>query len=97
MGVPVVSLVGEGHLSRVGASLLTAVGHAGWLAATPAAYVATAARLAADPAALAATRAALRAELHASPLLDHAGQAARFGAALRDVWSAWCSRAAQAA
>lgn len=96
MGVPVVSLVGEGHLSRVGASLLTAVGHAGWLAATPAAYVATAARLAADPAALAATRAALRAELHASPLLDHAGQAARFGAALRDVWSAWCSRAAQA-
>eukprot|EP01034_Spumella_vulgaris_P002553 gene2553-3320_t len=49
MGVPVVSLVGDRHLSRVGVSLLTAVGHADWLAASPADYVAIAARLAADP------------------------------------------------
>ena len=46
---------------------------------------------------LARIRAGLREALEHSPLLDHAGQAARFGAALRDCWAAWCSRAAAAA
>ena len=96
MGVPVVSRVGDCHLSRVGASLLTAVGHADWLAQTDDDYVRVAATLANDPAGLGRVRAGLRAELRASPLLDHAGQAARFGAALRACWGEWCACTARA-
>ncbi|MCX6951156.1 MAG: hypothetical protein NTV51_03080, partial [Verrucomicrobia bacterium] len=92
MGVPVVSLVGDRHMSRVGASLLTAVGRAEWLAQNADDYVRIATGLAGDPARLAAERSGLRAALAASPLLDHAGQAARFGAALRQCWAAWCAR-----
>ena len=90
MGVPVVSLVGDRHMARVGASLLAAVGHPEWAVATPAEYVSVAVRLAENRTTLAAIRAGLRAELQRSPLLDHAGQAARFGAALRHCWQYWC-------
>jgi protein O-GlcNAc transferase len=92
MGVPVVTLAGDRHTSRVGVSLLHAVGHSEWIAHDDADYVAKAAALAADPARLAAARAALREEMRRSPLLDHAGQAGRFGAALRQVWREWCTR-----
>jgi predicted O-linked N-acetylglucosamine transferase (SPINDLY family) len=90
MGVPVVSLVGDRHVARVGASLLAAVGHAEWAVPTPEAYVRQAVALARDPAALAQLRAGLRREMSRSPLLEHAGQAARFGAALRECWAHWC-------
>jgi protein O-GlcNAc transferase len=82
MGVPVVTRVGDRHASRVGASLLTAVGHPEWIARDWEEYVGIAAALARDPDRLAATRAGLRDELRNSPLLDHVGQAERFGAAL---------------
>ena len=42
---------------------------------------------------LAGLRSGLRAELQASPLLDHAGQSARFGAALRGCWAEACVEA----
>jgi len=29
--------------------------------------------------------------MRAGPLMDHAGQAARFGAALRQAWMEWCA------
>lgn len=93
MGVPVVTLVGDRHMSRVGASLLTAIGHPEWCANERDGYVRIATELAGDIARLAAIRAGLRAELHASPLLDFTGQAACFGAALRECWAAWCERA----
>jgi predicted O-linked N-acetylglucosamine transferase (SPINDLY family) len=92
MGVPVISLVGDRHMSRVGASLLTAVGRPEWLAQNADDYVHLAATLASEPARLAKERGSLRAALGASPLLDHAAQASRFGAALRDCWGAWCDR-----
>jgi predicted O-linked N-acetylglucosamine transferase (SPINDLY family) len=53
--------------------------------------------LAGDPARLSAVRQSLRREMTASPLLDHAGQAARFGAALRSCWTAWCEQTARKA
>ncbi len=86
MGRLVVTLAGDRHASRVGVSLLTAAGQADCVAATPGDYVKICARLAADPAALAARSAGLRAALQASPLLDHAAQARRFGAALHRCW-----------
>jgi predicted O-linked N-acetylglucosamine transferase (SPINDLY family) len=90
MGVPVVTLRGDRHAARVGASLLTAVGHPEWIADDKAAYVRIASELASDPARLKTLRTELRDDMKRSPLLDHAGQAARFGAALRACWIAWC-------
>lgn len=87
MGRPVVTLRGQRHASRVGASLLTAVGRESWIALDPAAYVACAASLAADRESLARWHSgALRAALQASAVLDHRAQAQRFGAALQACW-----------
>jgi predicted O-linked N-acetylglucosamine transferase (SPINDLY family) len=97
MGVPVVTLAGDCHMARVGSSLLTAIGRPEWIARHADDYVRIASRLAADPAHLVRMRRDLRATLQTSPLLDHAGQAARFGAALRSCWVARCVRAAAAA
>jgi len=90
MGVPVVSRLGDRHVSRVGASLLRAAGHPEWIAADDGQYVRIAAGLASDPVRLAALRRGLRAQMERSPLLDHAGQAAHFGRALRSCWQEWC-------
>ena len=96
MGVPVVSLAGDRHVSRVGASLLTAAGHPEWIAANASDYVKIAADLASDRVRLAALRGTLRDDLRRGPLLDHAGQGARFGAALRECWRRWCRAQATA-
>ena len=97
MGVPVVTLAGDRHMSRVGVSLLHAVNHAEWVATSAEAYLQLAMGLARDREQLARLRLSLRDELARSPLLDHAAQAARFGAALRSCWVAWCARPAKAA
>ena len=97
MGVPVVTLTGDRHASRVGTSLLTAVGHPEWIAGNWEEYVRLATGLAGDAARLATLRRNLRGQMQRSPLLDHAGQAACFGNALRTCWRAYCSRAAAAA
>lgn len=97
MGRPVVTLAGDRHAGRVGASLLTAVGRAGWVARSEAEYVRKARDLAHDPAALATEAAGLRAALQQSPLLDHAGQARRFGDALRALWRAQVAKWGRAA
>ncbi|HEY9154532.1 MAG TPA: hypothetical protein VIM69_05340, partial [Opitutaceae bacterium] len=85
-GVPVISLRGDRHASRVGASLLTAVGHPEWIAADTDAYVRIASDLATRRDQLPEIRAGLRLQMNASPLLDFKGQAARFGEALRACW-----------
>jgi predicted O-linked N-acetylglucosamine transferase (SPINDLY family) len=90
MGVPVVTIAGKAHSSRVGISLLSALGRPEWIASSPDGYVRRAAELAADLPRLAERRVQLRNELRASPLMDHAGQAERFSAALRACWVSWC-------
>ena len=97
MGVPVVTLAGDRHAARVGASLLNAVAHPEWIARDWDDYVAITAKLAANPSELERLGATLRDDLRASPLLDHAGQAARFGVALRKCWTSWCERRRQTA
>lgn len=97
MGVPVVALVGDRHMARVGASLLAACGHAEWAAADEEQYIACAAQLAADSTRLTALRAALRDDLRRSALLDHAGQAKHFADALRECWVNWCRRSGREA
>ena len=90
MGVPVISLVGDRHASRVGASLLHAVGHPEWLARDWNDYIVKAAACAGDQAGRTALRLRLREEMLASVLLDHRGQAGRFGEALREIWRQHC-------
>src|SRR5213076_2895248 len=92
MGVPVVSLAGNEHRSRHGASLLSAVGHREWIAGNRDEFVRIATGLASDPGRLAGIRKNLRADVRSSALLDHRAQAERFGSALRQCWGAWCSR-----
>ena len=98
MGVPVVTVIGDRHMSRVGASLLTAIGHPEWVAASTDDYVACAIGLVSNPERLSRLRAGLRPEMQRSPLLDHVGQAVRFGLAIRECWQEWCrkNRAEQA-
>jgi protein O-GlcNAc transferase len=82
MGVPVVTLRGDRHASRVGASLLTAVSHPEWIANSADEYVNIAATLAANRPALSTLRSQLRRDMAASILLDHSAQAARFADAI---------------
>ena len=93
MGVPVVSLIGDRHAARVGLSLLTAIGHAEWAAENEASYIEKAVTLAHDRARRSTLRESLRREVASSILCDHAGQAVRFEAALRQVWAEWCAEA----
>lgn len=95
MGRPVVTLAGNRHAARVGASLLTAIGHPELVAATTDEYVGTAVALASTPDALAAVSARLRADMGNSALCDHAAQSSRFAAALRACWRGRCATAAQ--
>ena len=97
MGVPIVTLAGDRHASRVGVSLLSAVGRTEWIARDWDEYVQRATALAFDGQARDHARRGLRDAMRASALMDHAGQAQRFSAALRGCWAAWCERAAVAA
>ncbi len=91
MGVPVVTLAGERHAARVGASLLGAAGFAAGIAERPMDYVTTARLLAEQQQLLSALRANLRAEMARSPLCDAAGHAKALEEAYRAVWQIWCA------
>jgi len=94
MGVPTITLSGDRHAARVGASIDTALGLAALIGVDEAGYVAAATRLAADVPALSALRAGLRARMQASPLCDAGGFARKFETALRYIWKDWCGSAA---
>jgi predicted O-linked N-acetylglucosamine transferase (SPINDLY family) len=91
MGLPVVSLAGQRHSGRVGASLLAHGGTGMEVAATPEDYVDLASSLAQAPERLAQFRFGVRETLLASPLMDGPGFAAKMEAAYRDVWRRWCA------
>jgi predicted O-linked N-acetylglucosamine transferase (SPINDLY family) len=91
MGVPMVSLVGDRFIARVGSSLLRAVGLGDLVADNVEDYVAIAARLAADVPRLQRVRATLRDDLLKSPLGDAPRFARNFEAALRQMWRTWCA------
>ena len=87
MGVPVVSLRGRTHTSRMGASLLGAIGQSDWVADSDARFAQVAARLASAPRELASWRAESRSRLRASALLDQPGFASAFEALLERAWA----------
>lgn len=81
MGVPTVTLVGDRHAARVGASIVSRLGHSDWAAKSPEAYVEIAAELARDEVRLASVRAGLRGQLLGSSLTD----AVRFAREMEDA------------
>jgi predicted O-linked N-acetylglucosamine transferase (SPINDLY family) len=88
MGVPVVTLAGQTHASRVGVSLLSNLGHPEWIATSPEGYVKIAVELAGDLPRLAQLRSTLRGRMEASPLMDAPGFAREIEAAYREMWRA---------
>jgi predicted O-linked N-acetylglucosamine transferase (SPINDLY family) len=92
MGVPVVTLAGDRHVSRVGVSLLTNLGYPELIAHTPDEYIRIAVDLAGDAPRLARLRTGLRQSMRASPLMDGPGYARRIEAAYRTLWHQWCAR-----
>jgi protein O-GlcNAc transferase len=86
MGVPVVTLAGRSHASRVGPSLLNAVGLADLVASSVPEYIEKAAALASEPARLARIRESLRATMAASPLCDGAAYCRRFEDLIEREW-----------
>jgi protein O-GlcNAc transferase len=88
----VVTLRGDRHAGRVGASLLTQVGLTELIADSVGAYVETAVALADDHPRLSDLHRSLRPRMAASPLCDAAAFARKMEAAYRTMWQRWCAR-----
>jgi predicted O-linked N-acetylglucosamine transferase (SPINDLY family) len=91
MGVPVISLVGQVTVSRVGLTLLTQLGLGTFAARSADQYLKTAVALASDLQSLAQIRASLRQRMLASNLCNPARHARELEAAYRKMWRDYCS------
>ena len=89
MGVPVVTLAGDRHVSRVGVSLLTAVGLEHLIAPTEDAYVQAACAFA-NQSTLRDLRTTLRPRMERSPLMDPVSHARAIQLAIRNIWRTHC-------
>jgi len=90
MGVPVVTLVGQAHLSRVGLSILSRLGLEFFAAESPDEYIAKASSLAANRPALAQLRLSMRARIAASGLCHARAFTRQLEQAYRRMWQNWC-------
>ena len=97
MGVPVITLAGNTHCSRVGVSLLTHLGLPELIATSEDHYRQLAATLAADLPRLTHLRHTLRERMQQSPLMAAARFARAIEAAYREMWHQWCARGGGAA
>jgi protein O-GlcNAc transferase len=86
MGVPVVTLSGSTHASRMGASILSAAKVGEQIAEDEDAYVNICRALAADVAKLAGLRARLRSRIASSPLMNYIQFARNFERTLLTAW-----------
>ena len=93
MGVPVITLAGPSHHSRVGCSILNHVGLSDLIAETPAQYIDTAIALASDVERLAGLQRQLRQRLQSSVLMDGTRLAKSVEQALEMMWSTYCASA----
>ena len=90
MGVPVVSMAGRTHASRVGVSLLSNIGLPELVAQTGEDYVKIAADLASDPSRLLHLRSTLRHRMETSPVMDAPQFARDVEDTYRQMWHQWC-------
>ena len=90
MGVPVLTLSGDRHVSRIGATMLNAVGLSEMVALNKNEFVQKAMRLANDPKGLMQLRAILRKRMKDSPLCNSRHFAHQIELAYREIWQRWC-------
>jgi predicted O-linked N-acetylglucosamine transferase (SPINDLY family) len=90
MGVPVVTMRGDRHAARVGASLLSQVDLRDLIANSVEEYVEIAAALARDSLRLTEYHRGLRSRMASSSLCDGRAFARKVEAAYRAMWQSWC-------
>jgi len=97
MGVPTVTLLGEGITGRISASFLTTLGLTDLIATTPDEYVDAAIRAVGGLPQLADRRATLPDRLLASPIGDAHQYTRSVEAVYRSLWRRWCTTRQEAA
>lgn len=95
MGVPVITLAGASHLSRVGLTMLSHLGLAHWAAHSIEQYVTLAARLAGGTGELRSLREGLRARMSGAPNTDGAAVTRHLEDAYCKMWEDYCRSAPQ--
>ena len=93
MGLPVITLAGRTHVSRVGVSLLNRIGLCELVAQTPEQYTHIATQLAADLPWLNELRQGLRQRMAGSPLMNAPRFARNIESAYRQMWRKYCATA----
>ena len=86
MGIPVVTLVGDRSVSRMGLSILSTVGLTELITYTQQEYIERTIKLAGDLDHLQALRTGMRDRMQASPLLDGIRFTRHLEAAYRQMW-----------
>jgi predicted O-linked N-acetylglucosamine transferase (SPINDLY family)/precorrin-6B methylase 2 len=92
MGVPVITLAGDTHASRVGASILSQVGLDAWVISSVGDYLNNSQSLANDIDSLKSLRMSLRQRLQNSSLMDNNGFVLKLETAYRRIWRNWCAK-----
>ena len=96
MGVPVITLLGDRHSGRVGASILHHIGKQELIASSKDAYLEKAISLAQDNDQIIYYKNTLRKSVKNSSLTDQKEFSKKMGNAFREIWSEWCRQQSQA-
>ena len=91
MGIPVVTLVGERQVSRMGLGILSTIGLTELIAYTPEKFVEICVKLAADIEHLDQLRMGMRERMRVSPLMDAPTFTRNIETAYRNMWEKWSS------
>ena len=91
MGLPVVTLAGSTHVSRVGVSLLSGLGLESFVALSAEQYVELAVGAASDARRLQRLRSGLRSRMASATLTDAPGFTRRLEQAYCRMWRRWCT------
>lgn len=95
MGVPIITLAGKSHVSRVGLSLLSRMGLDEHIAPSLDKYIEKAVRLANSGEELRGFRQSLRTKFQNSGLCDGVSFARTVEQAYRQKWQSWCDKATE--
>jgi len=93
MGIPVVTLVGERQVARLGLSILSTIGLTDLIAYTSQEYVNKCVKLANDLEYLQHFRREVRDQMQQSPLMNAAAFTRDLETAYRHMWEQWCNNA----
>ncbi|MDD2321865.1 MAG: hypothetical protein PHO83_17610, partial [Geobacteraceae bacterium] len=91
MGVPVITLCGDRHAERVGASLLSSVGLEELIAYDKEEYLRIACQLTSEPAKLARLRSSLRKQVAESKLCDKKSFTRQMETLYQELWEQWAT------